>query len=211
MEQKPHRKRNNVLVVPIGLTLLLLAVPGTAQSQGDTLGEVLARLATDPTIEEVQQAALRRAMLEPRRVRTALARVRSAGILPRVEASLDRGLSRDEDLDRSYEEMDDLNLATDQDLDFRVSLKWDLDRLVYDPQELRVRRDIATLAQRRRELLLAVTRMYYELLELRASELLRRRVPQQSDEALERAIRIAELRALLDGLTGGLFSDSSQR
>ena len=186
------------------IVIAALAPPPEAHAQARTIGDELAGLAVDPTIEEVQQEALRLATLEPRRTRRLISRVRWAGILPSVEASLSRGLARDEDLDRAYQDPDELSFATDEDLDFGLSLTWDLDRLIYDPEELRAHREAATLAQRRRELLLAVTRMYYELMLLRAQQ----RLPETGDAQarLERSVRIAELTALLDGLTGGLYS-----
>jgi hypothetical protein len=181
-----------------------LALSPDALAQAGTVGQALAELAVDPTIEEVQQEALRLAALEPRRTRRLLSRVRWAGLLPEVEATLSRGLARDEDLDREYQDLDELSLGTDEDLDFAVSVTWDLDRLIYDPEELRAHREVATQAQRRRELLLAVTRLYYELLLLRAEE--RSGGEIDAGARLERTVRMAELRALLDGLTGGLYS-----
>jgi outer membrane protein TolC len=182
---------------------LVVMVNGRAANAQVATEVILERLAQNPTIEQVQQRALEQARLEPRRTRRLASRVRWAGIFPRVEGSVSRGLSRDEDLDRSFQEMDELSFATDQDLDFRLSLRWDLDRLVYDPEELRVHRQVATSAQRRRELLLSVTRMYYELLLLRVQQELS---PPEQGSDLERAVRIVELRSILDGLTGGLFS-----
>lgn len=192
-----------VLTLSILMSLSIMT-EREALAQEEAIEAVLERLATRPTIEQVQREALHQATLEPRRVRRLVSRVRWAGILPRVEASVSRGLSRDEDLDRSYQEMDELSLATDQDLDFRLSVRWDLDRLVYDPEELRAQREVASSAQRRRELLLSVTRMYYELLLLRARQAMDTTI--DSDTYLERSLRIIELRAVLDGLTGGLFT-----
>jgi hypothetical protein len=188
-------------------TVVLLlpgTVPSRAEAQERTVADVLAELAADPTIEEVQEAALRQSALEPEKTRSLLRRVRWAGVLPRVEASLSRGYGRDEDLDREYEEMDDLSLATDQDLELRVAVQWDLDRLIFDPEELRAHRETAYLTQRRRELLLSVTGVYYELVRLRAEAL--RGGPATAEDTLARALRTAELEALLDGLTGGLVS-----
>ncbi len=189
--------------------MIVAAAPlSAALAQEETIEESLSRLATNPTIDEVQSEALRNASLEPRTSRTLVARVRAAGVLPRVEASLSKGLSRDEDLDREFQEMDELSFATDQDLDVRVSVRLDLDRLIYDPEEIRARREVAYQSQRRRELLLAVTRMYYELLLLRAQQQLPPSPEDDPEARIEHAVRIAELRALLDGLTGGLLSRS---
>jgi hypothetical protein len=185
------------------LIVSLLSLPGLAIGEERSVERILSELAREPTIEEVQQAALKQAALEPQRVASLLRRVRWAGVLPRVEASLRRGYARDEDLDREFEEMDDLSLATDQDLEFRVSVRWDLDRLIFDPEELRARREALYQTQRRRELLLAVTRMYYELLLLRAQDACG---GENEGDELSRTLRMAELRALLDGLTGGLMS-----
>lgn len=181
-----------------------------ALAEQERLGQLLQRLARGPTVEEVQREALRAAALDPSETRRLVARVRWAGVLPRVEATVDRGLSRDEDLDRTFQEMDELSLATDQDLDFRVVARWDLDRLIYDSDELRARREILYRGQRRRELLLTVTRLYYELLLLRAQREVAGDEASDEDQ-LEREVRIAELTSMLDGLTGGLISRRGQR
>jgi len=200
----PSVLRHSIIIAATTCLAALFLSGADAWAQDEPLGVVLSRLAADPSIEEAQRAALRNATLEPRRARRLLSRVRCAGVLPRVEASLSRGLSRDEDLDRAYQEMDELSLATDEDLDFRLTVRWDLDRLIYDPEELRAYREVASQAQRRRELLLAVTRMYYELLLLRFQQ--ETQPAADSASRVERELRIDELRALLDGLTGGLFT-----
>lgn len=176
-----------------------------AQEQNESMELLIRRLGANPTIGEVQRAAIEEAELESRRDRRVLRRLRAAAVLPRVEASLTRGASRDEDLDRAYEEMDELSLATDEDLQLRVVLRWDLERLIYDPEELRARREASYRVQRREELVTTVTRYYYELLALRVQQELDLRVGGGADN-LERRMRIAELRAMIDGLTGRRLS-----
>jgi hypothetical protein len=186
-------------------TLALLGLAArSAAAEPRTVAGVLDRLAANPTIDEVQRAALRQAAAEPRRIRSLLARLRWAAALPRVEVTVGRGLERDSDLQRQFEEMDELSVQTDDDLDIRCTARWDLDRLVFDPEEVQAARQAADQARRRRELLLSVTRMYYELLALRAEERLGPAV--EPREALARALRIMELRSVLDGLTGGLMT-----
>ncbi len=192
------------------LAVAALVACGAASAEpAPTLEQVIAELTAEPTVEEVQRAALEQAALEPGRTMSMLTRLRWAGVLPRVEVSLARGLERDEDLDRRYQDWDRISIATDDDLDLRCTVRWDLDRLVYDPEELRGARQAADLSRRRRELLLAVTRLYYELVLLRAQERLGGEEP--AEARLERALRLAELTALLDGMTGGLVSSSRTR
>lgn len=205
LSMTPEKTHNPHILLITSILIGLVPIAGReVHAQEATIEVFLERLATNPTIEQVQRSALKQATLEPRRARRLVSRVRCAGVLPRVEASVSRGLSRDEDLDRGFQEMDELSLATDQDLDFRLSVRWDLDRLVYDPEELRAHREVASSAQRRRELLLSVTRMYYELLLLRAQQEMAPTT--ESEGNLERSLRIIEIRAVLDGLTGGLFT-----
>lgn len=202
------KTRSSRARAPLSVPTLALAAFLTAGSaageRARTLGDLLAELTVDPTVEEVQRAALEQAALEPARMRSLLARLRWAAALPTVEVSVARGLERDEDLDRQYQEWDELSVTTDDDVDLRCAVRWDLDRLVYDPEELRAARGAADLSRRRRELLLAVTRLYYELVLLRAQEQLGAEEP--AEARLERALRMAEVRALLDGMTGGLMS-----
>jgi len=186
------------------LLLMSLLIPVEARAEPRTLEDVLTSLAREPTVEQVQHRALEYAHLEPSRATSFLKRSRWSGMLPRVELAVERGLERDEDLDRAYEEMDELSVGTDDDIELRAVVRWDLDRLIFDPEELRASRQALDHARNRRELLRTVTRLYFELLEIRAIAAIG---IVESDMALrvERAVRASEIRSLLDGLTGGVF------
>jgi hypothetical protein len=175
-----------------------------ALAQEPTTAEVLSRLTQAPTVEEVQRAALRQARLQPGRLEALLRRVRWAALLPRVEAQVGRGRSRDEGLNRVFEQPDKIRWSADNKVELRVSLRWELSRLLYDAEELRLLRDTWHQGEQRRELLLAVTRLYYEWVLLRAQLLL------TNHDNLEHWSRIAELQGYLDGLTGGLFGEADR-
>jgi hypothetical protein len=76
--------------------------------------------------------------------------------------------------------------------------------LVFDPSELRLSRESQRLAMRREELMAEVARLYFARRRMQVDELLD---PGAAREvALDRALAIDELTAVLDGLTGGRLS-----
>jgi hypothetical protein len=188
--------------VPIFTLASLLLSSAEVAAQEEALDSLAKTLSARPTIAEVQRAAIAEAELEARRDRRLIRRIRAASILPRVDATLSRGNSLDEYLDREHGELDELRITTDQDLQLRVVLHWDLAQLVYDSEELRARREANYREQRRQEIITNVTRLYFELRTLRIRRELDRRLDDASFD-VEREMRIAELHALLDGLTGG--------
>lgn len=88
------------------------------------------------------------------------------------------------------------------DLDFGVSLTWQLDELVFNPAELTVSNELEDQFRLRESVLLDATRLYYDRLRAERQMLAER-------DALRRgelALRVDELTAELDFYTGGRFS-----
>lgn len=154
--------------------------------------------ATTPTIEELQEAALRRAKVDPRASRRWLARARAAAALPSVRGELD--LRRDQawQLDQEAGVADELSQDNGAGQVIRVRVAWELDRLIFDPNELRAARAAVDMAMAREQLLLRLTQLYFERIQLLA-ELAGDVAPA---DALSREIRVREIEALLYGLSG---------
>jgi len=160
--------------------------------------------AREPTIGEVQAAAERVAGLSPDRALAAAGRARAAALLPALRVRVARDLDRDESLDLEPGRADQLGLDASDRLVLEVRAEWDLARLAFEPGELAALETGARLARERRELVEAVTRLYFERRRLAA------RLAAEGVEADDRA-RFGEVTAILDAMTAGLYTRSGGR
>jgi hypothetical protein len=167
------------------------------------LARALAELPTRPSVAAVQEAALRRATLAPRTAERWLRRARAAALLPEVQIGLDLRNDQGWQLDQAADDGDELSqdLGAGRNLQLRAS--WDLDRLIFNPDELRAARAALDLADVRERLLVRVTQLYFErqqlLLEIASLP------ARDGREAIGRHVRLAEVEAVLVGLTGLRF------
>jgi hypothetical protein len=112
--------------------------------------------------------------------------------MPTIRARLGRGLvelNRDSVTAPIY--------SMTEDWSMEVEATWQLDRLVFDRNELRASREAQRLAGHREELLTRVAQLYYARRRLQVDALLQPDAP----AAVDRALEIDELTAVLDGLT----------
>ena len=85
----------------------------------------------------------------------------------------------------------------------QVRATWELDRLIFNVDELRAARAALDVADTRERLLVRVTQLYFErsqlLLEIASLP------ARDGHEAVGRHVRLAEIEAVLTGLTGLSF------
>lgn len=189
----------------IALLVLLLgpAPPPPPPPDPAVLARALADLPTRPSAAEVQAAALKRATLSPRTAQKWLRRARAAAALPTVQAEV--GLRSDQgwQLDQAAGDGDELSHDLGAGKLVQVRATWELDRLVFNADELRAARAALDLADMRERLLVRVTQLYFEraqlLLEIASLP------ARDGHEAIGRHVRLAEIEAVLAGLTGLSF------
>jgi len=158
----------------------------------------------EPTVHEMMAAARREAEVRPERLRSWMSRARWAALAPRLSLGVDRSFGRDESLDLADGGRD---LSTDDDLGWRVAATWELSNLVFSPDEMRVAREGARLSELRQRVLAEVVRLYFERRRLQVQgRLAKREGSDDTATSLEREVRIRELEASLDALTGGAWS-----
>jgi hypothetical protein len=171
--------------------------------------EALEKIAGEPSLEELEQAALERAEADAGSVAHLKRTVHGAAALPTIKVTVDRDESRAENLDRYQDDPDRWGADTDRGLGIGVSAEWKLGELVFDADEVRVHDLLGDRADRREALLTLLVGYYFERRRLLLTELL---APAATpDEAIERRIRIDELSAVIDALTGGLLSRNLKR
>src|SRR5262249_3781923 len=122
----------------------------------------LARLPPAPSLQATQDAALRRAGVDAAAAARWLRRARVAAALPTMSVQIDQRMDRGWTLDREVGQADALrNDAGNRDL-VRAKATWELDRLIFAPDELRAARAAIDLADLRERVLVEVTSLYFE-------------------------------------------------
>lgn len=173
--------------------------------------ELLDDFDAEPGIDEVQRWAISHARLSPAETDALLRQARLRGALPtvRLHARYKNASVTD------WDELDVVDgRKLDSDLHLNVWLEWDLAELAAGTDMARALRESRARLELRHAVVSQVTTDYFDRRLLRAQE--RLAVAEELADIVERRLRVQELNATLDGLTGGrwsraLRSDSSER
>jgi len=187
----------NRIAMSLWLVTLAWTAPAGAQ---DRVDEALARYRHEPSVDHVVEAALAQRSSNPGRVRDAMDRARATGWLPTTRALVRRGQAVD--LRALTGETTPTNVSTDDDLVLEARMTFYFDRIVYAPDEPSLLRELRATEDARARLIAQVVALYFERRRLQ----LERDLAEARDPA--RRIRILELTALLDALSGGALTRS---
>lgn len=189
-------------------------IPETAEAPSPVVDiaqieDVLARLPPGPSLRATQDAALRRAGVDAAAAARWLQRARVAAALPTLSVQYDHRLDRGWVLDREVGQADTLRNDAGNQAVVRAKATWELDRLIFAPDELRAARASIDVADLRERVLVAITSLYFE----RQRLLVERELapPADFDTALAAALRLREVEGLLTGLTGLEFATTVAR
>lgn len=183
--------------------------PAAAAAHRAAIERALARLDGEPSLAELQRAALRVADADPESVRKWRRAPNLSHVLPRFRATTNYNIERDESLIRYQEKPDRWGATSDHDLRLQFWAQWELSRLVFNPDEVRVHGALANRAQRRENLLATLVGYYYERRRLQLEEIID--PPSEMADIIELRMRIDELTAMIDALTGGLLSSTLEQ
>ena len=166
--------------------------------------EILGSFAHEPSLEDLKRAALQFQDADEERARGWRRAPNLAALLPVFKVVVDHDLERDETLDRRQDEPDAWGVDTDRDWGFQMSAQWHFGGLVFHSDEIRIWNALADRASRREAVLALLLGYYYERRRVQLE--LRLKPPETVGEIVERKLRIAELTASIDALTGGALS-----
>jgi hypothetical protein len=175
--------------------------PDPAEAAREARG-LLARFSGEPSVRETQDAAIRYAGIDGDRPASWRRRARVAGAAPELLAEYRRAAATDRTLGSQASGNVDYS-GLDREDRYTARARWELDRLVFNPDELRVAAEAIEVVELRQAVVDQVTRLYFER-RRQQIELLRPAL--DLDARLPLELRIQELTASLDGLTGGWFS-----
>jgi hypothetical protein len=171
----------------------------------------------EPTIKEVQQATLKHYKFEPERIDSMARAARLKGLVPEIDASLDNSVGHNYSNTKdglypflpnpvenpnpgSFKERVSGN---NDNLTWHVRAVFNLDRLVFNAEEL----DVRSLDSLQENLIREVTTLYFGRRRLLANLLLS--PPDEDEEVFYEILRLDEMTATIDALTGGMFGEKA--
>ncbi len=194
------------LILPAGVEIEAAELSASADIPAESLNELEEHLSSEPTVRDVQQAAVRYGDLNPEKIRNWHRQSRIRNFLPRLSGGLTRSHDQNIDIDRGSTNTSDVFIIGPEETswDEDISVSWNLADLVWSTDQTSIDTRSKLMAELRNELLANVTRIYFErqrkitefFLELPADPLLR----------IDLMQRIEELTAHLDALTGSYLT-----
>ncbi len=170
------------------------------------MADILGHFKYEPTILEIQNAAIHYAEVHPSKIEGWRRQAALKAWLPKV--SLDQGVGRDQniDLDRGGTADPDTFIQgpDEKNYDWSVNASWDLGEIIWNNDQTSIDTRSRLMVELRDDILNEVTHLYYERRRLQVEMML---APMR-DLAIqiEKEIRLQELTANIDALTGSYLS-----
>jgi len=168
----------------------------------------------EPDINDVQQAAIKYAEVEPEKIMRWRKQATRRAFLPKLTIGMDR--DKDKTISNSiwgtygsnsspgkyYVGPDDETRYNNKNWD--VSLTWELGDLIYSDDQTNIDVRSRLMVELRDDILDEVTKLYFERLRVKME--LDNLSIEDRKKRFERELKMQELTAMLDALTGGYFS-----
>lgn len=187
---------------PAVICALLFAF--VAPAHADEVDRVLAKFDNEPTIREVQKAAIKYYKVDPDTINSLRGRSRLKALVPGLTVGFTNSVSSfNNDIDDIIFRARGIAIQERSTGDFigvSASAAWKLDRLVFNVEEL----DVLSLIGIQDGIQREVTALYYVRRRLQIQLLLN--PPAALEGRISARLRLEELTGLLDAYTGGYFS-----
>jgi photosystem II stability/assembly factor-like uncharacterized protein len=170
------------------------------------VGSFIGKASPEPSVREVHKMAIDYAEVSPEKIKRWRGGARWKAIMPRVSLGFSRSVDDNVEIYKNSTLSYVVRGPEEVDTDWGIDLTWDLSDLIWNDSQTSIDVRSKLMVQLRDEVLEEVTRLYFE----------RKRILAELDEAgfegekklREKRLRIEELTAHIDALTGGKFSDA---
>jgi hypothetical protein len=174
-----------------------------------SVDQVLGEFDNEPDIRKVQAMAMAYTKTNPEVMEKWLSASKRAYALPKVNLQYEKELDESNRFDYVADTEGALNSVKDyaqveNDDKVSVKLEWRLDKLVMSSEQIRVINESNKANKLRENVLDEVTRLYFDRRRLQVEALLT--PPKSLQDKIELELRLQEMTANLDALTGGRFS-----
>ncbi len=167
--------------------------------------------ANEPTIRDVQKMAIDYAQVDPEKIKQWQVRARNKAWLPDFSIGVngDKNRTLSDNVYGSYtgggqSYVGPRDKTFYNNFGWDASLSWDLGELIWTSDQTSIDSRSKLMTELREDILNEVTRLYFERRRLQYEIL--RDASNVSDGDMEKNMRLEELTALIDALTGGQFS-----
>ncbi len=178
--------------------------------QREGVEEILRNFSHEPSVKEIQEAAIRYAEVHPEKILEWRQAARKRAWFPQVTSGVDMDIDRNVDIDRGGTgDRDFFILGPDErKFNWDISVTWDFGELIWNDDQTSIDVRSKLMVQLRDDILDEVTRLYFERRRLQVTLLLE--PPETLKAKLETELRLQELTADIDALTGGYLSRALQ-
>jgi photosystem II stability/assembly factor-like uncharacterized protein len=176
------------------------------EPSGPDAKEILKRFANEPTIYEIQNSAIQYAEVHPDKIKAWRDAAARKALMPTLSFNTDATANDNVDLDRGGTNDPDQFITGPQEnrYDWHVGVSWDLGDLIWNNDQTSIDTRSRLMVELRDDVLSEVTHLYYERRRLQVENIMvpARELPLQ----VERQLKLDELTAGIDALTGGYLS-----
>ncbi len=164
--------------------------------------ELLSNFSHEPTIAQVREVAIRYAEVHPHKIQAWRRQARLRALVPKFSFSGDTNLTDFRHWDSGANP--DALQKGERDIDWSAGVSWEPADLIWSADQTSIDVRSKLMVELRDDIVDEVTRTYFERRRLQVALLTE--PPKDQKTVLDKALRIQELTALIDGLTGGYFS-----
>jgi len=164
--------------------------------------DILKKFEDEPAISDIQEAAIKYAEVHPDKIKEWRSAAEKKALLPNVSVGLDRYITDYWHWD-SGTNPDTLQKGKDAVI-WDISMSWDLGDLIWSSDQTSIDTRSKLMVELRDDIMNEVTRTYFERRRLQID--LFASPPKDLKLSLEKELRLQELTADIDALTGNYFS-----
>ena len=169
-----------------------------------TAQEILSAFDNEPSIKEVHDMSIAYAEVYPGKIEKWRRAAKFKAFLPKLNFGIDHSMSDTYEIYTSSSSQYWTYGPQDNTDGWDINLSWDLSELIWNPDQTSIDVRSKLMVQLRDDIVDEVTRIYFERRRLQIDLLMN--PPDDLQTALEKRLRVEELTAGIDGLTGGNFS-----
>lgn len=168
-------------------------------------------ITNEPPILEVHKAAIKYAEVDPNKIESWRLAARNKAWLPTLSVGFDRDEENSLHVDTGSTNTTDFYITGPSDVSkgWDVSLSWDFGDLIWNDDQTSIDSRSKLMAELRQDILDQVTKLYFERQRLKSQVALT--APADQATKIEQEIRLDELTASIDALTGGYFSVETEK
>ena len=175
----------------------------------DKASLVLEGFSAEPSYKEVQDKAVEYAEVHPHKIASWRRAAMAQALLPKFAFSIDRDSSKNLHWDAGANPDTWVIGPEEEDTGWDITCSWDFSELIWNDDQTNIDVRSRLMVQLRDDVLDEVTHLYFERRKLQIE--LAQSPPQNAARYLEKEVRLQELTAGIDAMTGGWFSREIER